>query len=491
MINRFLNDYRDDWVKRALDVKGVKPSAFDGKTIYTLIEKDSLICETLRGIFEGLCARYGIKTRLVCSDGKAALPDGSIVITAQREVSGGGLACPDGCEEFCICINGGVKKSARVLYCGGLYGAGAELDGMRAEENDCTSFLDMFGGLMFLIANRAELENGVYYAGHGKPAIPAALLSDKGYVPMISCEDGRYMLDFYNGRPNERFYFDNTYNGKLALLQSLLIKLLEEFDRICKKHGIKYFLGGGTLLGAVRHDGIIPWDDDIDVMMLRGEYEKFLTAIKSESGGKFFFQSADTDPQYHSVFTKLRLKGTKFVTRFSSQFEDMEQGIFIDIFVHDKTAKSPLMQRWHIFRTLLARSAVFHKWAGTPMHFYGKLKWLCSLATAYIKRTDIKKLEKKQEKVIRRYEKKNTGFLYDGTGEHLRHGAFPEEWLKGERYALFGGKYYPIPAKAEEYLEYSYRNYNEWIPASLRKAGHDIVEVDFGEYDDLPAAFRQ
>lgn len=95
----------------------------------------------------------------------------------------------------------------------------------------------------------------------------------------------------------------------------------------------------------------------------------------------------------------------------------------------------------------------------------------------------MEKLERHQDRVIRKYNARNTEYLYDGTGEHLRHGAFPACWLAEARYVPFGDREYPIPAEAEKYLEYSYgADYMQWIPASERKGGHHIIEVDFGEY---------
>lgn len=72
-----------------------------------------------------------------------------------------------------------------------------------------------------------------------------------------------------------------------------------EFDRICRKAEIRYFITGGTLLGAVRHKGFIPWDDDVDVELLREDYEKFAKVCETEfNHGKYFFQSAENDPDY-------------------------------------------------------------------------------------------------------------------------------------------------------------------------------------------------
>ncbi len=271
---------------------------------------------------------------------------------------------------------------------------------------------------------------------------------------------------------------------ELNKVRELEFKCLLEFDRICRKYEIKYFLGGGTLLGAVRHQGFIPWDDDIDVMMLPEDYDKFRDVVQSELSDEFVYQSKETDGEYHSIFDKIRLKGTVFDTNFSQQFDLISHGIFMDIFVHDYTSENKLGQKLHIFRTILGKSLVHHKWGNTPMHFYGKLKFICRLATVYKNHTSMEKLEKHQMRVVEKYDKKKTKYLYDGRGEHTRHGAFPASILEEEPIEMmFNGKMMPVPKRYDEYLTFSYdENYMTLPPEEKRVPEHDLARLDFGKY---------
>lgn len=377
------------------------------------------------------------------------------------------------------------KQGLTILWCANLCGAGLELYNENdVMKNKCTGVLDFFGAQLTMIFNFDKFERCIYYAGYGYSGVEETkVLAENGYEQMLSFNDCAYMLEFSRKYPNVKFFFGNTYNGKLKLLHELLFKLLKEFDRICRENSLEYYLAGGTLLGSIRHGGMIPWDDDIDVMMLREDYERFIRIAPKAFGEDVFFQSSATDPSYHSVFPKLRLNGTNFVTEFSQGFPEMNQGIFIDIFVHDVTAKGKFGQKIHVFETLFARSMVFHKWSGTPMYFNGKFELLCRLVTIYIEMCSIAKLEKIQDRIIRKYEGKNTGYLYDGTGEHIKNGAFPSGWLTGERYGRFNEEMFPIPKYAESYLKYSYGDFEQWIPASLRKADHNIVKINFGPYE--------
>lgn len=117
-------------------------------------------------------------------------------------------------------------------------------------------------------------------------------------------------------------------------IQAIELEILLEFDRICRENNIKYQLFAGSLLGAVRHKGFIPWDDDIDVCMLREEYDKFLKIIDKNLSKKYFFQTYKTDREYMNKFSKIRKNNTIFMEKLVENL-DMHHGIYIDIFPFD------------------------------------------------------------------------------------------------------------------------------------------------------------
>ena len=99
----------------------------------------------------------------------------------------------------------------------------------------------------------------------------------------------------------------------LTKVHEIELELLNEFVRICDKHNLTYFLVGGTLLGAVRHSGFIPWDDDIDVGMPRVDYDKFINIAKNELKNDYLLDSVETDKNYFLPFAKILKRNTLFI----------------------------------------------------------------------------------------------------------------------------------------------------------------------------------
>ena len=127
-----------------------------------------------------------------------------------------------------------------------------------------------------------------------------------------------------------------TVSEKLKEVWAVELDLLSEFDRVCKKYGIKYIASCGTMLGAARHHGFIPWDDDVDLMMMRDEYDKLCEIAPTEFKHPYFFQTEDTDPGFMRYFARLRNSNTTGIQAFEAGYNyKYNQGIFIDIFPMD------------------------------------------------------------------------------------------------------------------------------------------------------------
>ncbi len=136
----------------------------------------------------------------------------------------------------------------------------------------------------------------------------------------------------------------NRHNDILRKLQLEELEILKSFDKICRKHNLRYYIVGGTLIGAVRHKGFIPWDDDIDVSMPRKDFNKFLKIAKEELPSDLFLQNQKTEKKCYFFYAKLRKNGTYFP---EEKFEhtSMHKGIFIDIFPLDYVPSSKVLQK--------------------------------------------------------------------------------------------------------------------------------------------------
>ena len=147
----------------------------------------------------------------------------------------------------------------------------------------------------------------------------------------------------------------------LAQLQSIQLECLAELDRICRKYQIDYSIDGGTLLGAVRHKGFIPWDDDIDVIMVRGEYEKFFEVCKTDLDTKhFFLQEHRTDKYYRVGYPRIKRNNTTYV-RAGQEKSKQHQGVQIDVFVLDNMPNNYIARRLHRALTFFFRKILWSR----------------------------------------------------------------------------------------------------------------------------------
>ena len=149
----------------------------------------------------------------------------------------------------------------------------------------------------------------------------------------------------------------NYSQEELQRLQDALYQTLAEVDRICRKHGIRYFVTGGTAIGAYFWGKILPWDDDVDVGMMRPDYERFAKVAQQEMGDRFFLQSPETEPHTPFYFMKVRMNGSRF-SESTFRHIDMHQGIYVDIFPFDRIPRRRWLQRLQQ-KTVFALNGLF------------------------------------------------------------------------------------------------------------------------------------
>ena len=215
-------------------------------------------------------------------------------------------------------------------------------------------------------------------------------------------------------------------SAELQKLWAVELELLEQFKRVCEKHDLKYYASGGTLLGAVRHKGFIPWDDDVDVMMLREDYDKLLSVAAFEFSEPYFFQTAYSDKNYYRGHAQLRKSNTTAALSCEALRVPYNQGIFIDIFPVDAIPDDPRLaekqrKSLHSINRLLNNGARFPE--GQLDGFANKLKRLAVFVISIF--YSHKKQYAKMESLCKTYNGQKTqrvGFIsFDPNDERLKY----------------------------------------------------------------------
>lgn len=136
-------------------------------------------------------------------------------------------------------------------------------------------------------------------------------------------------------------------NDELCLLQQTVISIADDIIEVCEENNLSYFLCGGSALGAVRHNGFIPWDDDMDLAMTRRDCERFLPMFEEKYGNKYWIHSPQSESEHSISHICVRLKGTSFRTR--DDFNPDECGVFVDITIVENTFDNVIMRNIHGF----------------------------------------------------------------------------------------------------------------------------------------------
>ena len=259
-------------------------------------------------------------------------------------------------------------------------------------------------------------------------------------------------------------------------LKNLLLSILVEVDRICRKHGINYSLCAGTLLGAVRHKGFIPWDDDIDIMMTRKEYDRFLKICEVElDSKKYFVQNEKTEKYYAFAFSKIQLKSTEIIEEFSKNVK-IKHGIFIDILPYDNLPDNYFIRKYYLFKNHLYKNMLWIKCGyGTTQH---KRKFSYKILKFLGKFTSLYKLKNRREKLLKKYNNVNTKYKFNSD--------YPNKiFLFDESYSeiLFENKKFLCIKNYKQYLSLIYGDYMKLPPLEKREK-HTQCKINFGIYSE-------
>ena len=254
-------------------------------------------------------------------------------------------------------------------------------------------------------------------------------------------------------------------NAELRQLQLVLLEMLVETDRICKKHNIRYCIIAGTLLGAVRHKGFIPWDDDLDVAMTRGEYERFREVCKTElNTDKYFFQDNTTDTHYPWGYGRLRRFGSEFV-RVGQEHLMMKTGIFLDVFPIDNVPDFPPVRGLFTAYCFFLRKILYSR-SGAVIENNKARRAIYRLLQNIPLLWVFKRLDQLQG-CMRGRETKYARILTFPTPEGRPYG-YLRKWYIDMSTIEFEGKSFPCVGDWDEYLTYKFWDYMSLPPPEQR-----------------------
>lgn len=272
---------------------------------------------------------------------------------------------------------------------------------------------------------------------------------------------------------------------KIKDAQEVELEILLEFDRICKKHNINYFLYSGTLLGAIRHKGFIPWDDDIDVCMLREEYDKFMKIAMNELDNKYFLQNYDTDRNYPLQFSKLRKNNTTYMEVNLSNLK-MHQGIFIDIFPYDNSEPNTFLGK--LQRIIVEKMILINLCRNKERNkqSQNKLIILFRMFCYYILKIIPKTLiDKFITKISTLFNNKNTEYISDLSSSKRKSTydrfTIKRNVFKSKIFCEFEGYKFPVPKDYDYVLTKNYGDYMKLPAEKEQKPHHGINKISFNE----------
>lgn len=271
----------------------------------------------------------------------------------------------------------------------------------------------------------------------------------------------------------------------LRQVQLASTRILGELDRVCRLLDIPYAIYAGTAIGAVRHGGFIPWDDDVDVCLPRASYERFLTEAPAVLGEEFTIENSRTHADFPNMFTKLGLRGTLFIPEFIKD-ASYRMPLSIDLMPFDNVPDDPRAYQRQRLRTWVWGRLVYLRASGTPYLELAGWKRSVVLAASWTAHTVMRVLrisprwlQRRWESAARQYEHATTHFMADYSDMNPMAWAVSYEELFPTVEVAFEGIAVRLPHAYDTILRRGYGEYMEIPPVDKRK-NHQPYLIDFG-----------
>lgn len=263
------------------------------------------------------------------------------------------------------------------------------------------------------------------------------------------------------------------YKSEINELQKIQLSMLKDFDAVCQKHRISYQLFSGTALGAVRHKGFIPWDDDIDVVMLREDYERFFDSASKELDSNKYYVQREFSEHWPMFFSKLRLNGTTYIEKYHSHDARIHQGIYIDIFPCDNLSDNRLIQKLqYIASKIVIAKSLYARGYETNSTVKKCFMQFCRiLPTEPFKRLCIRRNDSSSLKV----------HTFFGGGKKIERSIFLREWFEQSVKMRFEDSEFPVSAHYDEMLRVMYGDYMVMPTLEQRACKRHAAIVDINK----------
>lgn len=293
---------------------------------------------------------------------------------------------------------------------------------------------------------------------------------------------------FKHIKPNENMV--KVEGDTLIGLQHVLLKMLADIDDACARGGINYTLGGGSCLGAVRHHGFIPWDDDLDINMPRGDFEKLRRNFMALFGDNYLLQ-APGDPGYELAFGRIRLRGTTLRTR--DDFDATECGVYVDIFIIEDVPDSAPLRYFHGFgsqalgfiyscRRLYEHQAAYLDWAEGNESLARIIRIKSRVGRVFANKTV-------EERCLAwsNWNAKYAGRSHEYVSIPVGRKHYFGELIKRDDYlpanaGQFEGLAVKLPRHPDVYLAGLYGSHFMEVPPVSDRESHVVFQLDLGEY---------